>query len=96
MSPCSIDVENCYRNKLGPHEGEHRLRHHCEPSQEATFRAPNVVELDEGTRMLPRAETNTVMVRAPTKIENDHQYDESDNGDDLDRGEDELCFTICT
>ena len=70
------------------------MRHDSPPSQEATFRARDAVELVEGAGVLPVPEAKTVVVRAAAKVENDTENNEAGNRDDFDGREDEFSFTV--
>ena len=52
------------------------------------------MELDERTRVDPVPESDTVVVGAAAKVEDDTEDDKADDGDDLDGCEDELAFTV--
>lgn len=60
------------------------MRHDTPPCEETTFASPNVVVLDEGSWVLPITETNTVVIRATTEIENDTQNNQARYGYNLD------------
>jgi hypothetical protein len=46
-------------------------------AKEAPLRASNAIELDEGTRMLPIAEPNTIMVGTSAKVKDNTQDDQT-------------------
>ena len=79
---------------LGSEVGVGSLRHDGPPREEATLASANVVELREGTRVLPVTETDTVVVRASTEVEDDTKDDQSDDSDDFNGSKHELCFSI--
>jgi hypothetical protein len=61
-------------------------------SEAASIASPDV--LLHGTGVLPVAKTATVVVRTSAEVNNEGHDQETDNGDDLDTGEDELGFSI--
>ncbi len=46
--------------------------------------------------MFPVSESDSVVVRATSQVEDDTKDDQACDGDDLDGGEDELSLAICT
>jgi len=52
--------------------------------------------LNERTRFFPEPETETIVVRPTSKVENNSENDEANYGDDLDRRKDEFSFPVCT
>lgn len=73
-----------YGNNLSSDERERSLRHDCPPTEETSLGAPDAMELDEGTWVLPVAETDTIMVGTTSEVEHDTQNNEASNRDDLD------------
>ena len=81
---------------LRANERERSLCHDSPPSEELALGAGYAIVMVKGPRVLPVAETETVMVGTATQIKDDTKNDQAGNGDDLDGREDELCFTINT
>ena len=54
-----------YGYNFRPNERKSGLGHHSPPAQESTFRATDTVILDEGARVLPVSETETIMIWSP-------------------------------
>lgn len=73
-----------YSNNLGTDERERRLRQDREPAKELALRAGDAVELDEGTGVLPVAETNAIVVGSAAQVEDDTEDDETGDSNDLD------------
>ena len=55
-----------------------------DPAKELALRTTDVIELGEGTRVLPVTEADPIMVGATTKIKDDTEDDQSGNSDNLD------------
>ena len=55
-----------------------------DPAKELALRTTDVIELGEGTRVLPVTEADPIMVGATTKIKDDTENDQSGNSDNLD------------
>lgn len=88
--------DGTYRNNLGTDEREGSLCHDRPPAEETTGVSLDAVVLNERAGVLPVTETNAVVVRSSTEVKNDTEDNETDDGDDLDRGEDELRLAVDT
>ena len=60
------------------------MRQDSDPAKELALRTTDVIELGEGTRVLPVTEADPIMVGATTKIKDDTEDDQSGNSDNLD------------
>ena len=79
---------SAYSNDLSTDKRERGLGEHRNPAEELALGAANAVELDKRTRVLPVAETETVVVRSTTKVEDDTKDDETNDRDNFDRAAD--------
>ena len=79
-----LATEITYSNNLSTNEGESGLRQDSDPAKELALRTTDVIELGEGTRVLPVTEADPIMVGATTKIKDDTEDDQSGDSDNLD------------
>ena len=60
------------------------MRQDSDPAKELALRTTDVIELGEGTRVLPVTEADPIMVGATTQIKDDTEDYQSGNSDNLD------------
>ena len=76
-------MEATYSNNLSPNKRERRLLEHGKPTQEASLRSGNTVELYKRTGVFPVTESNTVVVWATSEVQDDTKDDEASDSDHL-------------
>lgn len=80
----TLGLSGCNSDDLSSDEAERGGSQNAPVSQEASLGPVNTQILHERSRLLPVAETNSVVAGTSAKVKNHAEYDEADEGQDFD------------